>query len=404
MNSHDCSWQGWLRPDGRKGIRNELLVIYTVECAGHVAHRIGESEDNVHVLGFSGCFDSPYVIRILSCFARHPNVGGVLCVGLGCEYTQPEKIAEVAVRSGRPAEWFYIQDSGGTLPSIEKGKELVRALKKRMSQDAKSVSMGWCDLVVAAECGGSDFTSGIAGNRVVGAFLDRLVDAGGTGVAGEIVELVGLKNALLARAANEKAAVEIESAYDKMIEYNKRVQQYSISPGNFAGGLTTIEEKSAGAYAKYGTRPLQGVRKVSQALPCAGMWMLDALEDEHFMYYGYTNPSDTQDVLEHISVGAHLILFVTGRGSVTGSPISPTLKITGNDATYRKLEADMDFNAGGILTGRCSLAEATECLSDLVEATAAGTPTKSESLGHREYIINYKYQDAAAKAKACGSC
>src|SRR6266851_4827751 len=113
-NLPDPSWTGFLRPDGRKGVRNLVLIIYTVECAQHVAHAIANGEEDVHVIGFPGCYDNAYAIRLMLALARHPNVGAVLSVGLGCEYTQPEKIAEVVRASGRPAEWFFIQQSGGT--------------------------------------------------------------------------------------------------------------------------------------------------------------------------------------------------------------------------------------------------------------------------------------------------
>ena len=118
-------WTGFLRPDGRKGVRNLVLVIYTVECAQHVAHAIASEEPDVHVIGFPGCYDNAYAIRLMLALARHPNVGAVLSVGLGCEYTQPEKIASVVRESGRPAEWFFIQQSGGTRASVAKGKEIV---------------------------------------------------------------------------------------------------------------------------------------------------------------------------------------------------------------------------------------------------------------------------------------
>ena len=118
-------WQGYLRPDGRKGVRNLVLVVYTVECAKHVAHAIAQNEAETHVIGFPGCYDNQYAVRLMLSLARHPNIGAVLAVGLGCEYTQPAKIAEVVRQSGRPAESFYIQENGGTLKSIAKGKAIV---------------------------------------------------------------------------------------------------------------------------------------------------------------------------------------------------------------------------------------------------------------------------------------
>src|SRR5690606_9306792 len=160
------TWTGYLRSDGRKGIRNLILVIYTVECAQHVAHAIAAGEDEVQVLGFPGCYDNQYAVRLMLALGRHPNVGGVLAVGLGCEYTRPDKIADVVSRSERPAHWFYIQSVGGTQKSIEKGKQLVREMRERSQRDARRVEMSLADLTVGAECGGSDGTSGLAGNPV----------------------------------------------------------------------------------------------------------------------------------------------------------------------------------------------------------------------------------------------
>jgi altronate hydrolase len=394
-------WTGYLRPDGRKGVRNLVLVIYTVECAQHVAHAIARDEDDVHVVGFPGCYDNAYAIRLLLALARHPNVGAVLAVGLGCEYTQPEKLADAVRRSGRPAEWFFIQQAGGTRASIEKGKTAVRALRDRIRAETTRVPMGLADLVVGCECGGSDGSSGLAGNPVVGAFFDRLVDAGGTALFEETVEMIGLRHLLLQRAANPEAAERLGATYDKAERYCREVRQYSVSPGNFAGGLTTIEEKSLGAFAKSGSRPIQGVVRVAEPPPRPGLWLLDSVPDPHFMQFGYTNPNDTEGLMDLISAGAQIILFVTGRGSVIGSPVSPLLKITGNSTTFRALAEDMDFDAGRILSGERSLARAADELLDLVVATAAGQPSKPELLGHREYFVMYKHQDAPALAAGC---
>lgn len=394
-------WQAYLRPDGRKGIRNLVLVIYTVECAKHVAHKIVEGEDEAHVIGFPGCYDNAYAIRLMLALANHPNTGAVLCVGLGCEYTQPGRIADLVREQGRPAEWFFIQDAGGTLTSVEKGKALVASLRADAAAQAQRVEMGLSDLVLGAECGGSDFTSGLVGNRAVGEVFDRIVDAGGTVIFEEIVELIGLRDHLANRGTTDEARAALAHAHDKALDYCKRVNQYSVSPGNFAGGLTTVEEKSAGAYAKSGSRPIQGVIKVAQAPPHPGLWLLDSVPDNHFMQFGYTNPNDTEGIMDLISAGSHIVLFVTGRGSVIGSPVAPLIKITGNTETYRKMEGDMDFNAGPVLDGDQSMAEAAESLLSLIVSVAGGKPTKPEALGHREYFVMYKHQDTPELAAGC---
>lgn len=396
-----AGWSGYLRPDGRKGVRNLVLIVYTVECARHVAHAIADGEDDVHVIGFPGCYDNAYAIRLMLALARHPNVGAMLSVGLGCEYTQPEKLAAAVASSGRPAEWFFIQQQGGTLRSIATGKERVRRLRDRIRAETVRVPMGLADLVIGAECGGSDGTSGLAGNPVVGACFDALVEAGGTAIFEETVEMIGLRGHLLARAANEDAARQLAAAYDKAERYCREVRQFSVSPGNFAGGLTTIEEKSLGAFAKGGTKPIQGIIKVSEAPRRPGLWILDSVPDPHFMQFGYTNPNDTEGIIDLVSAGSHVVLFVTGRGSVIGSPVSPLLKITGNSATYRTLQDDMDFDAGRVLTGEVTLQQAGRELLQLVRDTAAGAPSRPEVLGHREYFIMYKHQETPALSAGC---
>jgi altronate hydrolase len=395
------TWQGYLRPDGRKGIRNLILVVYTVECASFVAHAVGKGEEDVHVIGFPGCYDNAYAVRLMLALATHPNVGACLAVGLGCEYTQPAKLAEVVAASGRPSDWFFIQEQGGTRTGIARGKQALRSLREQMSQRTVTVAMSWNDLTVGAECGGSDGTSGLAGNPMVGRFFDFLVDHGGRAVFEESVEMIGLRQVLLARAASPDAAAQLDHAYEKAEVYCRAVRQYSVSPGNFAGGLTTIEEKSMGAFAKSGSRPIQGVIRVSQQVPGPGLWLLDSVPDQHFMQFGYTNPNDTEGIMDLISTGAQIVLFITGRGSVIGSPIAPLIKVTGNAQTFARMQEDMDFNAGSILTGEQTPDEAASSLVRLVGDVAAGQPSKPEALGHREYFLMYKHQDTPELAAGC---
>ena len=394
-------WEGWLRSDSRLGVRNVVLVIYTVECASHVAQEIARGEEDAHLIGFPGCYDNAYAIRLMLALARHPNVGAVLVVGLGCEYVSPERIAELVKASGRPAAWFYIQEEGGTRPSIHRGKQLVREMREHIRAHTPRAPMQLRDLVVGAECGGSDGTSGLAGNPVVGRFFDRLVDAGGRAIFEETVEMMGLRNILTGRAASPQSALEIGAAYDKAASYCEAVRQYSVAPGNFAGGLTTIEEKSIGAFAKSGSRPIQGVIRVAQRPPHAGLWLLDSVPDPHFMQFGYTNPNDSEGLMDLISAGAQIVVFITGRGSVTGAPIAPVIKVTGNHQTYERMKDDMDFNAGRVLAGELTLDQAAEELESLVVRVAAGEPSRPEALGHREYFIMYKHQDTPSLESGC---
>ena len=395
MNSlRDMSWLGYARANGTKGIRNRVLVIYTVKCAEFVAREIvsRSGSPDVELIGFDGCTDNQYAVRQIISLIRHPNVGAVLAVGLGCEYMQPEWLAKIAAEEGKPAEWFFIQDKGGTKPSVQSGLTWVQSALAALEETPR-VSMTFADLIIGGECGGSDYTSGLAGNVVVGRFFDRLIEGGGTAIFEEIVEAIGLDNYLLSRAANDKVREQLRFTYDKALDYCKHARQYSISPGNFAGGLSTIEEKSMGAVIKSGTKPIQGVLKVSERPSSPGLWLLDSTPDPYYMDFGITNPSDNEGLMDLTSCGAHLVFLVTGRGNVVGNAVAPCIKITGNADTYARMEGDMDFNAGTILDGSCSIEESASALARLVADTASGTLSKSEALGHHEFHIIYKYQE-----------
>ena len=403
MELTEWSWQGYGRKHGAPGIRNRVLVIYTVKCSEFVARRIVEESGHpdVELVGFDGCTDNQYAVDLLISLIKHPNVGAVLTVGLGCEYIQPQWLADVAVKEGKEASWMFIQQEGGTKPAVTKGTAWVGEALERLKHTPR-VRMGFKDLVIGAECGGSDYTSGLAGNVVVGRFFDRLVDLGGCAIFEEIVEAIGLDGLLVGRAANPEAARELRYTYDKALEYCKSVRQYSVSPGNFAGGLSTIEEKSMGAVIKSGSRPIEGVLKVSVPPKHGGLWLLDSTPDPHFMQFGITNPNDNEGLMDLISCGAHIVFLVTGRGNVVGSAVAPCIKITGNHETFSRMEEDMDFDASPILYGGMSQKEMALDLAAYVAGTAGGTPTKSEVLGHKEFYIPYKYQEKeVAYKRAC---
>lgn len=400
MDFQTVTWQAYARAGGRKGIRNKVLIIYTVECASFVAKEISRrlNHPDVDVIGFSGCTDNDYAIRLLISMIRHPNIGGVLAVGLGCEYVQPEKLADIAWQEGKCADWLFIQNEGGTRKAVEKGTAYAEAMLRQL-QSTPRVSMGFSELVVGAECGGSDYTSGLAGNTVVGAFYDLLVRAGGTAIFEEIVEAVGLLDLLEKRAADEPARRQIAATYKKAMQYCRDVRQYSISPGNFVGGLTTIEEKSMGAVVKSGSSPIQGVLKVGERPRSSGLWLLDSTPDPHWMQFGITNPNDNEGLMDLISCGAHLVFLVTGRGNVVGSAVAPVIKVTGNHQTFVRMSEDMDFDASEMLWSSQRLEPLAERLALLTADVCGGQQTNAEKLGHKEYFIPYKYQD-----KPAGTC
>ena len=398
----ELSFMGYQRKDGRLGIRNRVLVIYTVKCAEFVAQKIVERADHldVELIGFPGCTDNQYAVNMLISMIRHPNIGAVLAVGLGCEYIQPEWLADIATKEGKLSYWMFIQKEGGTQSTIEKGLAWVEWARKQL-QDTPRAEMRLKDLVIGAECGGSDYTSGLAGNAVVGRFYDKLVDLGGTAIFEEIVEAIGLRDMLVNRGETEEVRRQLSYTYDKMLDYCKSVRQYSISPGNFAGGLTTIEEKSMGALVKSGSRPIQGVTKVAVPPTKPGLWLLDSTPDPYWMQFGITNPNDNEGLMDLISCGAHIVFLVTGRGSVVGSAVSPCIKITGNHATFEHMAEDMEFDASPILSGEKSRDAMAEELAVHVAEIASGVLSKSEAMGHKEFYIPYKYQDKNIPPKAC---
>jgi altronate dehydratase large subunit len=392
INETKTRWSGFLRGDGSKGIRNLVLAAYTVECAHHVARRIAEAEKGVHLVGFHGCNGNVYAERLLASLTGHPNVGAVLFVGLGCEYLRAKDLCDQTRSSGRLADWLLIETEGGTEATIRKGREIVRRMQKELHRTSRRVVMGFEDLVVGCECGGSDTTSGLVGNPLAGLFVDRLIDLGGRAVFEEIVELVGLLPHLQTRAATTRARIELTSAYRKMERYCRRVRHYSIAPGNYAGGLSTIEEKSLGAFAKAGSRPIQGVLKAAERPRGPGLWLMDTVPDRHHMDFGYSDANDSIGMTELLSAGAHLLFYITGRGSVIGSAIAPVVKITGNPHTFIRMAEDMDVNAGAILEGESDFVNAADGLVERVIRVCGGERTKAEILGHREYFIPYKYQ------------
>ena len=247
--------QAWLRPDGGKGIRNKVLVLYTVECSKHVAESIAAhfqaQHRDVDVTGSLACLDNQAVVQRMLAYCIHPNVGAVLIVGHGCEYIEPDRIRDFARAHGRPAEAFYLQKVGGTEAGIALGCRLVGEMLEKLEAGPRA-PMYAQELIIGAKCGGSDFTSGIAGNAVIGKFFENLTAAGGTAMMEEIAEAVGLRDHLVSRAVNEDVARDVGLTYDKTMEFCRRLGRYSISPGNFVGGLTTIEEKSMGAVVKMG--------------------------------------------------------------------------------------------------------------------------------------------------------
>jgi altronate dehydratase large subunit len=383
--------KGYLRSDGRKGIRNVLIVAYLVECAHHVARRIVEmsNDPDVHLVGFPGCYPNDYALRMMRALSTHPNVGGVLLLSLGCEGFNREDLGQHVAASGRVVETVVIQQAGGTRSATEQGLAAARRIKAEMNQDAVRTPFLFSDLVVGTICGGSDGTSGITANPAVGRAFDRLIGAGATCIFEETGEMIGCEGPMGDRAASPEVAEAIRASIAKAEAYYRAMGYGSFAPGNAEGGLSSQEEKSAGAYVKSGHMPINGVIKPADIPPFPGLYLLDVVPDGN-PKFGFPNISDNAEIVELMACGAHLTLFTTGRGSVVGSAIAPVIKVTGNPDTYRHMSEDMDINAGRVLEGLSDLDQVADEIVALVEATVRGQQTKSEELGHREFILTYK--------------
>jgi altronate dehydratase large subunit len=386
---------GYPRSDGRLGIRNSVVVVYTVECAHMVAASIAAPfvDDDVQVIGFGGCYPSAYAHQMLERLCTHPNVGAVLIVSLGCEGFNREGLEVVVSGSGRPVTSLVIQECGGTRSTVSAGRAWVTSVRAQIHAEERR-PMQVNDLVVGTICGGSDGTSGITANPVVGSFFDRIVAEGGTAIFEETGELIGCEAHMAARAVTPELGQQIVARIDKAARYYSRMGHGSFAPGNAEGGLSTLEEKSLGAYSKSGNAPISGVVTPGQMPPTPGLYLLDVVPEGDPLW-GFPNINDNAEIAELIACGSHLIVFTTGRGSVVGSAISPVVKVCANPVTYARMSDDMDIDAGRILAGHGSLEDVSAELYGLVLATAAGQLTASEALGHREFVLTYKSSEPA---------
>ncbi len=382
--------RGYPRTDGRKGIRNYVLVAYLVECAHHVAREIAGPlrDEGVHLIGFPGCYPNDYAQSMMRELCTHPNVGAVLLVSLGCESFNRTRLEHEIQVQGRAVQTLVIQETGGTRASIEEGRSWVAARRAELDRE-ETVAMELSDLVIGTICGGSDGTSGITGNPAAGRAFDMLIENGAACIFEETGELIGCEHIMAERAVTPELASELVASVEKAAAYYDTLGLGSFAAGNAAGGLTTIEEKSMGAYAKSGNSPISGLLKPGDRPPGGGLYVLDVVPDGE-VRYGFPNINDNAEIAELIACGCHAIIFVTGRGSVVGSAISPVVKVCANPETYDRLADDMDVNAGRILRGDATLDEVGGEIRDKLLGLACGARTRSEDLGHQEFILTYK--------------
>jgi altronate hydrolase len=384
-------FQGYRRDSGRAGTRNYIGVIASVNCSATVVHQIVQRANQQllpefkHVDGIvpiahqSGCGiarnDQGYAVlqRTMRGFQEHPNFGGVLIVGLGCEVMGASEFLPTNRDPQRYCR-FDIQSAGGTSAGIQEGLRHIRSLMEVADNDRREV-IAASELIIGLQCGGSDGLSGITANPAMGKAIDLLVAAGGTALLSETPELFGAEHLLLSRAKTPEVAAALRAKIAWWVNY---AQRYGIaldnnpSPGNKQGGLTTVLEKSLGAVAKGGQSTLQDVIEYAQPTRERGLVFMDSP--------GFDPCSATGQVAS----GANLLLFSTGRGSCFGCKPSPSIKLSSNTEVYLRMSEDIDLDCGRIVTG-APLSTIGGDIFDLVISVASGQKTKSETLGYGDH-------------------
>jgi altronate dehydratase large subunit len=379
------SYMGYVRKDGKIGSRNHVAVIPSVVCANEVVesivHNTAMTQGIIHHQGC--CQTPPDLERITDCLIKigeNPNVGAVLIVSLGCEGVDTDRLEREIRATGKPVERINIQELGGTSPSIRAGIDKAQQLVLQIS-GMQRTEVDLSTFVMGIKCGASDTTSGVASNPVIGYVADKVIEHGGTVIFGETTEFIGAEHILQRRAKDEFVASEIGRIVKEMEDRAKAIgvdmRKGQPTPGNIAGGLSTIEEKSLGAIVKSGTKTIDGVIGYTEAPKGPGLWIKDS-------------PGREIELLSGMAVaGAQVILFSTGRGAPQGFPVVPVVKICGNPVTYDRMSNDMDINAGRIVTGEKSIEEVGDETFELLLRVASGEMNKGESIKYTKSMDFY---------------
>ena len=378
-------FMGYLRPDGSVGMRNHVLIMPTVACANQVARAISMNVKGTtwfeHQHGCSQLApDAAQTARALIGHGTHPNVYAVVVVGLGCEVVRAQDVA-AAIKKECPYKEVHlviIQDEGGSYNAIQAGSIAAHRMVLAASLVTRQ-PVSVAEIILGTECGGSDACSGLSANPAVGAACDLLIDAGGTAILAETPELIGAEHIIAARAVNEEVAARcyaaIQAFEDSVKAMGVDMRGGNPTPGNIEGGLSSIEEKSLGCVYKGGTRPLQDVINWAEKISKKGLIYMD------------TPGNDVEQLSGMVAGGCQVCVFTTGRGNPMGSPIAPTIKIASNTQMYERMKDDMDINAGTVVDGQESLAQAGRRIYEEIVAVASGKLTKAEVMGHNDFGI-----------------
>lgn len=378
------SIQAYKRSNGQIGIRNYILVISTVSCVNTVSSKIAQKTGAIPINHEQGCVefedDHKRTVLALSSAGRNPNVAGVVVVSLGCEQTSSAPLIRSIQATGKPVEFVRVQEEGGSPEAVQKGIELVKKLQKQadlIPREACSVE----GLVVGVQCGGSDWTTAISGNTVIGKMTDYVIQNGGSVLMSEVAGFPGSEHIVAEQAVSHKVGLEVFQMVDELREdfvrdHGQTIEKINPTPGNKAGGITTLVEKSMGNIKKMGSSPVQGLLKLEDKIPYPGLWIVDSRVQgpDQFSTSGFA------------MLGAHATVFSTGRGTPIGNAVMPLIKITGNPVSYKKFKSILDFNAGVVLEGE-SIDETGKALYELLLEVANGKETKSEINENFEFVV-----------------
>ncbi len=377
--------KAYQRPDGKAGVRNHILILPTCCCSSEVCRiAAGQVDGAVHVINQNGCGqtkgDLEITRQVLAGLAANPNVYGTVLVGLGCENNQPDEMMElIRAKTNKPLARVVIQEEGGTLGATKKAVGYSR----QMAQEASLLEreeVDICRFIIGTECGGSDPTSGIAANVVVGDLSDRLVDAGASSILCETTELIGAEHLLAERGATPEIGRQILNIVKRYEVHLKNVGENlrlgNPAPGNKAGGITTLEEKSLGCIHKGGHRPIVEVIDYAQAPKEKGLIIMD------------TPGHDMASVTGLAAGGVQIIVFTTGRGTPTGNPIVPVIKLTANRYTFDNMRDNIDFDASLVMDGSKTVTQMGAELLEELRLVANGKKTKAEVYGFNDIAIS----------------
>ena len=379
------TFYGYRRPDGRVGVRNRVLILPASVCATDTARIIAQQvEGAISFNNQQGCSqvapDQQFTMDVMAGYAANPNIYGTVVVSLGCENCQMDLVVKaIEERTNKPLKQVIIQEVGGTLKAVEIAVRYAKEMVAEASMLQKE-EFPLSELIVGTECGGSDPTSGLAANPAIGAMSDLVVQAGGTSILSETSEFIGAEHILARRAINKEVhdrIYEITSRFEAHFHaVGEDVRQGNPSPGNKAGGITTLEEKSLGCIHKGGHSPINAVYDYAKQVESKqGLVIMD------------TPGNDPASVAAMVAGGAQVIVFSSGRGSPVDHPIAPVVKVTGNKITFANMEDNIDFCAAPLIYGEKTVEQLGTDLLNMVVETACGKQTKAEALGFVETAI-----------------